>query len=66
MFHSLISAGSHKVSAHFQLGSAMRFTSEAFCSQWLVSLARNSAVKGPQYAMKPAASAMSPQNQDIS
>mmetsp|Transcript_13599 Transcript_13599/g.34394 ORF Transcript_13599/g.34394 Transcript_13599/m.34394 type:complete len:231 (-) Transcript_13599:2506-3198(-) len=58
--HSRISAGSQSTSAHFQFGSAASFTSFAFASQVLTSMARKSAVKAPAYAMNPAARVMFP------
>mmetsp|Transcript_30417 Transcript_30417/g.77421 ORF Transcript_30417/g.77421 Transcript_30417/m.77421 type:complete len:225 (+) Transcript_30417:1603-2277(+) len=60
MFHSRVSAGSHSTSAHFQFGSAVRLTSLALPNHCCTRSSRNSAVKGPAYAMKPAARVMLP------
>mmetsp|Transcript_67810 Transcript_67810/g.159621 ORF Transcript_67810/g.159621 Transcript_67810/m.159621 type:complete len:250 (-) Transcript_67810:1946-2695(-) len=60
MFHIRTSAGSTSTSAAFQLGSQRSPTPSACSFHFDTKLLRNSAVKGPVYAMKPPASTMLP------
>mmetsp|Transcript_57223 Transcript_57223/g.123079 ORF Transcript_57223/g.123079 Transcript_57223/m.123079 type:complete len:201 (-) Transcript_57223:1006-1608(-) len=60
IFQDRTSAGSTRTSAAFHSGSVVKLSSAACAHQSLTSLRRNSAVKGPVYAMKPLQRMMSP------